>query len=64
MGERMAHNCPTCEYPCHCGGDIDDIFFEDTREAILCTHCDDCEGDDDENILCAWDDEYDGAPNA
>lgn len=48
----MAHNCPNCEYPCHCGGDIDDIFFEDSREAVLCIHCDDCEEPDiDDSVL-------------
>lgn len=46
----MAHSCPDCNSACYCGGDIDDIFFEDSEEEMLCTHCCDHEEDDD------WDD--------
>ncbi len=37
----MAHSCPVCSCLCHCGGDIDDIEFDDTPEAMACTCCDD-----------------------
>lgn len=37
----MAHSCPECYQTCYCGGDIDDIIFEDTDEELLCGHCDD-----------------------
>ena len=32
----MAHTCPDCGSACYCGGDIDDIFFEDNDR---CNHC-------------------------
>jgi hypothetical protein len=35
----MAHSCPDCGQACYCGGDIDDIFFEDSEEAMGCVHC-------------------------
>jgi hypothetical protein len=48
----MAHRCFECGSRCHCGGDIDDIVFDDSPFAYRCTHCDwhqDCtEGDDDD----------------
>ncbi len=37
----MAHSCPECWLVCHCGGDIDDLCFDDTDEAMRCTHCPD-----------------------
>jgi len=40
----MAHSCPECDAVCHCGGDIDDIIFEEG--SATCTHCDDCEEND------------------
>ena len=49
----MAHSCPDCGQACYCGGDIDDIFFEDTVAEINCAHClhdsreDDCEDFDE-----------------
>ena len=35
----MAHCCPDCGYACYCGGDIDDIFMEGTKEERRCNHC-------------------------
>jgi hypothetical protein len=35
----VAHSCPDCGEACYCGGDIDDLFFEDSEEAIRCAHC-------------------------
>lgn len=35
----MAHSCPECGQACYCGGDIDDIFLEDTEEEENCNHC-------------------------
>ena len=32
----MAHTCPDCGAACYCGGDIDDIFFDDDND---CNHC-------------------------
>ncbi len=46
----MAHNCPTCYQACYCGGDIDDCFFEDSKEERACTCClgkEDLDDDDD-----------------
>ena len=48
----MAHDCPECGSVCYCGGDIDDILFEDSDEQFDCTHylragCDAYERDDD-----------------
>lgn len=42
----MAHECPDCSLPCHCGGDIDDLVFNDTKYELLCGHCDGDEGDE------------------
>jgi len=36
------HTCPECGQACTCGGDIDDIMFEDSRAARLCRHWDKC----------------------
>lgn len=44
----MAHTCESCGQACYCGGDIDDIFFEDSPEAMGCTHCDPERDFDDE----------------
>lgn len=46
----MAHSCPYCDSLCHCGGDIDDIQFDDTPEQDNCMHCafDDEEFEEDE----------------
>lgn len=35
----MAHECPDCGQSCHCNGDIDDCFFENTYEQLHCKHC-------------------------
>ena len=52
----MAHYCPDCGRPCHCGGDSDDAIFDDPVREPHCTHCDyddsdvfedDLEDDDD-----------------
>lgn len=49
----MAHHCDICGVLCHCGGDIGDLCFDDSPEAIACTHCapdeDAPEGYDDED---------------
>lgn len=37
----MAHECPECGRGCHCNGDIDDCFFEQSEEALSCHHCPD-----------------------
>lgn len=42
----MAHSCD-CGYTCHCGGDIDDIEFDDSPEARRCC-CNDCGSEDDD----------------
>ena len=44
----MAHECPECGDRCHCGGDVDDLVFNDTRYEIMCKHCPDegYEGDE------------------
>ena len=52
----MAHSCPDCGAACHCGGDIDDIFFEDGDEEALCAHCADAgdfdhDSENDESVL-------------
>jgi len=31
QGVYMAHECPDCGMRCHCGGDIDDIVFDDNK---------------------------------
>jgi hypothetical protein len=54
----MAHECPTCYYVCHCGGDIDDIQMDGTTEQMNCSHCADEWGDDDEDYTF-FDDEDD-----
>lgn len=28
----MAHSCPICDQQCYCGGDIDDICMDGTKE--------------------------------
>lgn len=55
----MAHSCPDCGQACYCGGDIDDLFFEDSEEAIRCNHCplDYPTDDDDEEFA-----DSDGTP--
>ena len=36
----MAHSCPDCGSACYCGGDIDDILFEEGNvHEIGCMHC-------------------------
>lgn len=43
----MAHSCPDCGQACYCGGDIDDIFLDETLEEQFCTHCPNAGPDDD-----------------
>lgn len=43
----MAHSCPICDQYCFCGGDIDDILLDGTKEQENCDHCDDDLPDDD-----------------
>lgn len=52
----MAHSCPICSSGCHCGGDIDDIYFEDTPEQANCRCC----NNDDEKELIDPDDYPEG----
>lgn len=51
----MAHLCPECGCRCHCGGDIDDLVFENTLYEAHCQHCpyddDDWTDEDDEEWL-------------
>lgn len=56
----MAHECPICYMNCHCGGDIDDMCFNGTKEEMMCTHCDDAEeGDDWQCPKCGeWNDDH------
>ena len=42
----MGHTCPKCGINCFCGGDIDDLIFDDTDYAWKCHHCPDEDGDD------------------
>ena len=36
----MAHSCPDCGYTCYCGGDLDDILWQEgSEQKIGCTHC-------------------------
>jgi hypothetical protein len=37
----MAHSCPNCGQACYCGGDIDDIVFEESEFTAGCTCCPD-----------------------
>lgn len=46
----MAHTCPTCGLRCHCSGDIDDINF---GPLYGCGHCEEDEGEENEDF---WDD--------
>ena len=41
----MAHSCPDCGQACYCNGDIDDCFFEESEEAMKCTHWKECDPD-------------------
>jgi hypothetical protein len=43
----MAHSCPTCYVTCYCGGDIDDLVFDNSKEQFSCTHCEEYYGDED-----------------
>lgn len=51
----MAHNCPECYSACYCGGDIDDIFFENTAYETGCTHCPINGRDEDDDDLLDFD---------
>lgn len=52
----MAHECPDCYETCHCGGDMDDMLMNGTKEEIACGHCPMHGGFDDES----HDDDNDG----
>jgi len=47
----MAHECPDCGMRCHCGGDIDDIVFDDNKYSKGCCCCESkyLPDDDDDN---------------
>lgn len=47
------HECPECECACYCGGDIDDMLMDGTREEQLCGHWQVCEGVDDDEFFSA-----------
>lgn len=47
----MAHSCPVCGGICHCGGDIDDICFDETEEMDDCTCCAGAEDDWDDELI-------------
>lgn len=51
----MGHHCPKCALRCHCGGDIDDLIFDDNTYANQCEHCPEV----DDDIDCFEDDFYD-----
>jgi hypothetical protein len=53
----MAHSCPECGSICYCGGDIDDICFDDTDEQNRCTHCPLDGWDDDEPLDDSFDED-------
>jgi hypothetical protein len=53
----MAHECPDCGLSCHCGGDIDDIMFPDSKYAVTCTCCD--RSEDEEEYYDDYDYDYD-----
>lgn len=61
----MAHECPNCGINCHCGGDIDDICFD--QPTHYCTHCEGDEEDEESGLWCSncgWlEQEEDHAPN-
>jgi hypothetical protein len=41
------HSCPECDEACYCGGDIDDLQWDDdSEEALACEH--ECEPEMDE----------------
>ena len=42
------HECPDCYAVCYCGGDIDDMMFDDNQK---CTHWRECEADRDESYF-------------
>jgi hypothetical protein len=51
----MAHSCHLCGHFCHCGGDIDDLVFDDSPAAGRCTHYRFCQFDEEDG-----DDDLDG----
>lgn len=53
----MAHSCPECGQTCYCGGDIDDICFENTKEERNCRHWKECANDDPDDNYPVEDDE-------
>lgn len=41
------HSCPECGQACGCGGDIEDMMWDDdSEEALACEHA--CEPEDDD----------------
>ena len=53
----MAHDCPKCGLRCHCGGDIDDLVFDDTEHEARCTCCESSGDEDDFDDEHEYDDE-------
>lgn len=40
------HSCPECGQACGCGGDVEDILWDDeSEEAVACEH--DCDPEDE-----------------
>lgn len=35
----MAHECPVCDFVCHCLGDVGDIVYDDPAAENDCIHC-------------------------
>jgi hypothetical protein len=53
----MAHDCPECGSRCHCGGDIDDLVFNDTQYEARCTCCDWLEDEEKFYDNCEYNDD-------
>lgn len=43
----MAHSCPECGCACYCGGDIDDICFDEAPSGCSCCLGSDFDEDED-----------------
>lgn len=50
------HSCPECGLDCYCGGDIDDLQFDDSQQALICTCCVSRDDEDDFNQEDDYDD--------
>ena len=50
-GAGVMHDCPDCMSACYCGGDIDDMLMEGTKEEQACTHCSAPDDDPDDEYF-------------